>query len=284
MPFPYKTVLVTGATSGIGQALVERLLTHGDSIFVIAAGRRQDRLDALLAAHGPDKIAIENVDVGDLAQLPAWVAKITAAHPTLDCVVLNAGFQQSINLADPASVSLQRLTDEVTVNYLSPVHASNLFLPHFIALGAQGQEGREGPGRPTAIVFVTSGLSIVPIARCPNYCATKAALHSLAWTLRTQLQADPATARTRVIEIVPPAVETELHTRQGLPAMGMPLGQFIDEIWAGLTADEDIDEVMPQLLRNMSGHVEDAKRESYANFAAMMAAQTAKAKEAAKAK
>lgn len=267
MPFPYKTVLVTGATSGIGQALVERLLSHGDNIFVIAAGRRQNRLDALLAAHGPDKIAIENVDVADLAGLPAWVAKVTAAHPTLDCVILNAGFQQALNLTDPTSVSLPDLTAEITVNYLSPAHASNLFLPHFISLAP----------RPTAIVFVTSGLALVPVARCPNYCASKAALHSLAWTLRSQLEASPATrASVRVIEIIPPAVQTELHTRQGLPAVGLPLQQFIDETWAGLTAPEPIDEVMPKILQDSAGHVEDAKRENYKRMAAFAAAQEAK--------
>ncbi|KAL1893971.1 hypothetical protein Sste5346_006112 [Sporothrix stenoceras] len=270
MPFPYKTVLVTGATSGIGQALVERLLSHGENIFVIAAGRRQDRLDALLKTHGPEKIAVENVDVGDLAGLPAWVDKVTKAHPTLDCVILNAGFQQALNLADPKSIDLPSLTDEITVNYLSPAHASNLFLPHFMSLAP----------KPTAIVFVTSGLALVPSSRCPNYCASKAALHSLAWTLRSQLAAAPATKSVRVIEIIPPAVQTELHTRQGLPQIGLPLDQFIDETWAGLTAAEEIDEVMPKILRNMSGHVEDVKRDSYKKMAALMAAQEAKAKEA----
>lgn len=263
MPFPYKTVLVTGATSGIGQALVERLLSHGDNIFAIAAGRRQDRLDALLKAHGPDKIAVENVDVGDLAGLPAWVDKVTKAYPALDCVVLNAGFQQALNLADPQSIDLSLLTNEITVNYLSPAHASNLFLPHFMSLAPQ----------PTAIIFVTSGLALVPNSRCPNYCASKAALHSLAWTLRTQLQSSEATKSVRVVEIVPPAVQTELHTRQGLSQIGLPLDQFIEETWAGLTAPEEIDEVMPKILRDMSGHVEDVKRESYKKLAAMMAAQ-----------
>lgn len=73
MPFPYKTVLITGATSGIGQALAERMI--GDDIFVIAVGRRQDRLDALLAKHGADKIAIDAFDVSDIDAIPGWAKK-----------------------------------------------------------------------------------------------------------------------------------------------------------------------------------------------------------------
>ncbi|CAK7212601.1 hypothetical protein SCUCBS95973_001519 [Sporothrix curviconia] len=278
MPFPYKTVLVTGATSGIGQALVERMLTAGDGIFVIAVGRRQDRLDALQARFGADRVAVENVDVGDLASLPAWTAKITAAYPALDCVVLNAGFQQALDFSDPQSVInvLPDLTSEITVNYLSPVHAAALFLPHLTS---------RGPGKPAALVFVTSGLALVPIARCPNYCASKAALHSLAWTLRSQLQDSAAAAATppddvvRVIEIIPPAVQTELHTRQGQAKIGLPLDQFIDETWAGLTAAEPIDEIMPQILRDMSGHVEDAKRESYKRMGDMLKKLAAQSKD-----
>ncbi|CAK7200202.1 hypothetical protein SEUCBS139899_002893 [Sporothrix eucalyptigena] len=267
MPFPYKTVLVTGATSGIGQALVERMLTAGDGIFVIAVGRRQDRLNALVEKFGSDRVATENYDVSDLAGLPAWTAKITKAYPALDCVVLNAGFQQALDFSEPQTVGLSDVTAEINVNYLSPVHAATLFLPHLTALG-----------KPAAVIFVTSGLALVPISRCPNYCASKAALHSLAWTLRSQLQMNPKTQKNvRVIEIIPPAVQTELHTRQGQQKVGLPLEQFTDETWAGLNAEEELDEIMPQILRDMSGHVEDAKRESYKKFAAIFQKQAAAA-------
>jgi NADPH:quinone reductase-like Zn-dependent oxidoreductase len=73
MPFPYKNVLITGATSGIGLALAERMITAG--IFVIAVGRRKERLDDLVAKHGSDKVAAEVFDVGDVDALPAWVER-----------------------------------------------------------------------------------------------------------------------------------------------------------------------------------------------------------------
>jgi len=70
MPFPYKTVLVTGATSGIGRALAGRMIDAG--IFVIAVGRNKSRLDELVAQYGSKKVAVENFDVSDLDALSEW--------------------------------------------------------------------------------------------------------------------------------------------------------------------------------------------------------------------
>lgn len=70
MAFPYKCVLVTGATSGIGHALAEKIISHGS--FVIAVGRRQDRLDELVERFGKDKVAAECFDIGQIEKLEGW--------------------------------------------------------------------------------------------------------------------------------------------------------------------------------------------------------------------
>lgn len=75
MPFPHKTVLITGATAGIGRALAERLLQQQDGTTVIAVGRRKDRLDDLVARYGADKLVAEEFDVTDLDAIPAWAEK-----------------------------------------------------------------------------------------------------------------------------------------------------------------------------------------------------------------
>ncbi|KAM6508110.1 hypothetical protein FALCPG4_017998 [Fusarium falciforme] len=281
MPFPYKTVLITGATAGIGRALAEHMIA--DDIFVIAVGRRRDRLDELLAKYGSDKVVAEPFDVSDLEALPDWAEKITKTYPTLSSIVLNAGFQRTIDFTRPENISRSLLTSELNTNYLSPLHTVSLFLPHLISLGKTSPNPT-----PASIVLVSSGLAVVPVARCANYCATKSAIHSLAWTLRSQLSApsSPETQHIRVIEIIPPAVQTELHALQpdlaaaGQTAIGVPLEEFSDETWSLLKSEEGTpdDEIAIKLVRDRWGGIEATKRTAFHDFEAMFRKMVAEGK------
>ena len=71
MPFPYKNVLVVGATSGIGLALSKKFLENG--CHVIAVGRRQENLDSLVKEYGKDKASSFKFDITDLAEIPDFV-------------------------------------------------------------------------------------------------------------------------------------------------------------------------------------------------------------------
>jgi NADP-dependent 3-hydroxy acid dehydrogenase YdfG len=73
MPFPYKSVLVVGATSGIGLALAERMIQNGAKI--IAVGRRQENLDEFVQKHGKDKAASFQFDITNLAGIPEFAKK-----------------------------------------------------------------------------------------------------------------------------------------------------------------------------------------------------------------
>lgn len=73
MPFTYKTVLVVGATSGIGLALTEKILANGSH--VIALGRWQENLDELVKRHGKDKVSSVKFDIADLNSIPGLVEK-----------------------------------------------------------------------------------------------------------------------------------------------------------------------------------------------------------------
>lgn len=73
MPFPYKKVLVIGATSGIGEAFAARLVKEGSS--VIVTGRRKENLVDFVHKHGKDKATAVPFDVTEMDKIPNFVTK-----------------------------------------------------------------------------------------------------------------------------------------------------------------------------------------------------------------
>lgn len=124
---------------------------------------------------------------------------------------------------------------EFTTNYLSVIHLAMAFLPHLQECSKQA---------PTGIAFTTSGLSLVPLMRCANYCATKAALHQWILVFREQCR-NAGYSDLRVVELLPPAVQTELHDQKHQPdidngrSIGMPLDEFTEAAWKGLSAGKE---------------------------------------------
>ncbi|KAI1770980.1 putative short-chain dehydrogenase/oxidoreductase [Hypoxylon cercidicola] len=231
----YHKTLIIGATSGIGEALAAKLYGEGSS--VVVTGRRQERLDAFVAAH-PGRSFAAALDIMQLASLPAFASAVVAAHPDIDCVVLNAGVQRPFDFAAPGSVDLRQFADEFTTNYVSFVHLTAALLPHLQALSKEG-------GKQAHLVYVSTSLALVPtLVRAPGYCASKAALHSWITTLRQQLR-DAGYAGLKVVEVFPPAVQTELHDTKHQPdlvnggAIGMPLDEYMDRMHAGLVRGDD---------------------------------------------
>ena len=79
--FPYHKVLILGATSGIGQALAERILSESDASVVIV-GRRQDRLDDFVKKHGNRRVSSAQFDVTRLSEIEGFVSRYV--HSSLD--------------------------------------------------------------------------------------------------------------------------------------------------------------------------------------------------------
>jgi len=228
MPFKYQKVLVVGGTSGIGEALAQRLIENGSSVIVV--GRRQEKLDAFTQKHkGSEGVQF---DITQLDKIPQFAEKVMKSHPDIDSIFLNSGIQRGFDFSKPETVDKNVLYEELNTNYLSYLHLVLAFTPY---LQKQNNE--------TSFIFTTSGLALVPMMRCPNYCASKAALHHFILVLREQLKEGPG--NVNVIEIFPPAVQTELHDEKHQPdikdggAIGMPLKDFTDESWEGLESNKD---------------------------------------------
>ncbi|MBW4841383.1 MAG: SDR family NAD(P)-dependent oxidoreductase [Paenibacillaceae bacterium] len=183
---------------------------------VIVCGRRESALQQALEQVPGLITRVCDLEVeSERVALFDWV---TTNYPDVNVLVNNAGIQLRYNLLK-ADVKdrWHDYSKEITTNIDAPVHLSMLFAPYLAAK------------EPAAILNVTSGLAFTPFAIAPVYSATKAALHSFTVSLRHQL----SDTSVEVIEIAPPAVNTELGG-SGLHTHGEPLEAFTEGIFKGL--------------------------------------------------
>ncbi|MBU1106199.1 MAG: SDR family NAD(P)-dependent oxidoreductase [Candidatus Riflebacteria bacterium] len=210
------TVLITGGSNGIGLALAEQFLQRGNKVLI--CGRREEKLQE--ARRKNPELITRACDVSIESERIDLFNWATSEFPDLNVLVNNAGIQQKINFNRPQE-NWSYFQQEIAVNFEAPVHLSSLFVPH---LSEKSN---------AAILNVSSGLAFTPMAAAPIYCATKAALHSFTISLRQQLVADGI----EVIEIVPPAVNTDLGG-PGLHTFGVPVNEFAIGIFKGLEAQQ----------------------------------------------
>lgn len=121
--------IVTGASSGIGEATAKRLAEHGASVAVVA--RRKDRLDALVAkieAAGGTALAIE-ADITDRNQAEQAVAAVTNRFGRLDILINNAGLMLLGTVLDQDVDEWERM---IAVNQKALLYMTNAALPHLL--------------------------------------------------------------------------------------------------------------------------------------------------------
>lgn len=203
------TILLTGGGSGIGREMARRWHDLGNT--VIVAGRTQARLDE--TAEGRADIHTLAFDAGDGADVTRFAEEALTRFPALNVLVNNAGIMRYEEIA--ASRDLTDAEATIATNLLGPIRLTDALVDHLVSRG-------DG-----AIVNVTSGLAFVPMPRTATYSATKAALHSYTVSLRARLA-----GKVEVIELAPPAVQTELTPGQSSRDGYMPLDDFIAETMA----------------------------------------------------
>jgi NADP-dependent 3-hydroxy acid dehydrogenase YdfG len=189
LPGAGRTAVVTGASSGIGAATATRLAADGFD--VVVGARRLDRLEALASSIGARALALDVTD-------EASVAAFAGALDRVDVLVNNAG--GAFDALPVADADLDSWTRGYHVNVLGTVRVTKALLP---ALRASG--GGD-------VVFVSSTAALVSYEGGASYTAAKHAVHTLAETLRLELNGEPV----RVVEIAPGMVRTEEFSRNRL--------------------------------------------------------------------
>jgi uncharacterized oxidoreductase len=197
-----RTVLVTGGGSGIGGGLAKAFHEQGNK--VIITGRREQTLKDF-AAHYPGMEAF-TMDVSKDADVQRLFTVISEKFPALDVLVNNAGIMKWRDFTKPEKLG-GNLFEEIDINLKGLINMIAVFLPLLLKQ------------KESTVINVSSGLAYMPLARSPIYCATKAAVHSYSMSLRHQLRDTPV----RVIELAPPAVETDLGRGPDIPEMKYPM-------------------------------------------------------------
>jgi serine 3-dehydrogenase len=183
-----KTALVTGATSGIGEACARAFVAAGWR--VIGTGRRAERLEALKAELGADKFHAAIFDVRDEAARDAAFAALPAEFAGIDCLVNNAGL--ALGTEPAQSASLDSWKTMIDTNVTALVSLTHKLLPALI----------DSKG---AIVNLSSVAATYPYTGGNVYGGTKAFVHQFSLGLRSDL----AGTGVRVTSIEPGMVETE---------------------------------------------------------------------------
>ncbi|USI74698.1 SDR family oxidoreductase [Sphingomonas morindae] len=163
-----KVVLITGASSGIGEATARALAAAGARLFIGA--RRGERLKALAEELGGD-VAWRTLDVTDSADFDAFVAAAAARFGRIDVLVNNAGVMP---LSPLAALKRDEWKKMIDVNIHGVLNGIAAVLPRFVA---------DGSGHIINVASVAAHM-VVPTAAV--YCATKHAVRAITEGLRQE--------------------------------------------------------------------------------------------------
>ena len=161
MNFKNKVVVITGASSGIGEAAAEQFAKKGANIVLVA--RRKDKLDEVerkLSKYST-KILVQVCDVSDKEQVKLMSEKVIETFSKIDVLVNNAGF---VIYGKVEELSIEDIESQMKTNYFGTINCTKYFLPHFL---------KQNSGHMVNVASVGGSFGVLGIA---SYCATKYAM------------------------------------------------------------------------------------------------------------
>lgn len=217
MKLTNKTILITGGATGIGFALAKALANRNNK--VIITGRRLDRLKE--AQKRTPALQYFQGDVSNAASIDALFAHLKQQGVVLDVVFNNAGVLEIWDILEQ-TIPTADLFTRIGTNLTGPIAVTQAFI-------------RQADHRKmNHIINITTEAAIMPVPILPLYSSSKAGLSAFTKALRVQLR----DRDFRVIEIVPPAVESkmtteDMHNSTKLVAPDVFAQQVIAKIEAG---------------------------------------------------
>ncbi len=207
---------ITGASSGIGEALARAAAANGARL--ILSGRDEAALARVADACGADRCLILPFEAAAFAELPGLVARALAWAGQIDCLVNNAGISQRSLARDTDFSVYERI---ITVDLLAPIALTQAVLPHMVA---------KGGGRVLAIS------SVAGIVGVPLRTAYSAAKHGV-FGYFDALRAETAHLGVEVLVVAPGSIRTNV-SRNALSADGSRRGESDPAIENGLPPEQ----------------------------------------------
>jgi short-subunit dehydrogenase len=170
---PFRAVVITGASSGLGAALAEAYAAPQTILGLLGRDRQRlgETADACEARGAGVRMAA--IDVADAPAMAAWLAEFDHDHP-VELLVANAGTSAGPDTDSP-SEGVETATRQVRVNLLGAINTVEPLLPALC---------RRGRGR---VAVVASIAAYRGLPDSPGYCASKAGLRAYAEALRPRL-------------------------------------------------------------------------------------------------
>ena len=212
-------VFITGASSGIGQALAARYAQAGYRLALVA--RRSGEMTAWAQAQGlaADRWRVYAADVAEVDSIVAAAAECIAAQGVPDVVIANAGISVGMDTAEREDLEVMART--LATNTLGVAATFHAFLAGMLARGSG------------ALVGVASVAGIRGLPGHGAYCASKSAVIAYCESLRGELRA----SGVKVVTLVPGYVDTPLtrKNRYGMPFLMQP-ADFADAAFRAVGA------------------------------------------------
>lgn len=203
-------ILITGGTAGIGFALAQKFIELGNTVLVVDSS--QEKIDEVRSTM--PKVQTFRADLSDVDERRRLAKWVQSNFWQLDVLINNAGIQRGIDLKRyETQQSWDWYHHELAMNFEAPLHLTLLLLPMITS------------HKESAIMNVSSGLTMTIGARTPIFTASKEAVHGFTQCLRLQLE----NSDTSVFEILPPAFDNDIGSRSN-QTYGSELTRFVDAV------------------------------------------------------
>lgn len=229
MRFKDKVILLTGASSGIGEALAYALSKEGANLILIA--RRQTELERVAAACEGQTIILP-ADLYDQSAVPELAQKALAAVPRIDIVIHAAGVSQRAFTDETEPAVTRQL---MQLNFFAPAELTQALLPHFAAQGG-GQ-----------VVFLNSVAGLFGVPLRSGYSAAKHALKGWAESLHTEGRIRGLSVCSVYAGRIRTPISLSALTGNGAPHGKMDAGQL-----EGIPVEKCVQKILRGMARRQS--------------------------------